>query len=77
MHIYIVNFNTKEKRIHKSKECCRLATCHDNIPHVVAVSYVFEDDLFFFGTDFNTRKYRNLIKKWLNCSSCRFLFIVL
>lgn len=57
----IVNFNTKEKEFLKSNECCRIGTCHDNIPHVVPVSYVFEDDLFFFATDFNTRKYRNLI----------------
>ena len=32
-YAYIVNFNTKEKRILKSKQCCRVATCHDNIPH--------------------------------------------
>jgi nitroimidazol reductase NimA-like FMN-containing flavoprotein (pyridoxamine 5'-phosphate oxidase superfamily) len=58
----IVNFNAKEKEFLNSNECCRIATCHDNIPHIVPVSYVFEDDLFFFATDFNTRKYRNLIK---------------
>ena len=58
----IVNFNPKEKEFLNSNECCRIATCHENISHVVRVSYVFEDILFFFATDFNTRKYRNLIK---------------
>ena len=31
----IVNFNTKEKEFLNSNKCCREATCHDNIPHIV------------------------------------------
>jgi nitroimidazol reductase NimA-like FMN-containing flavoprotein (pyridoxamine 5'-phosphate oxidase superfamily) len=57
----VVSFNTKEKEFLNSNECCRIATCHDNIPHVVPVSYIFENNLFYFATDFKTRKYKNLI----------------
>ena len=41
-------------------EACRVATCHDNIPHVVPVSYVFEDGFFYFATDLETRKFENI-----------------
>ena len=58
----IVNFNTKEKEFLNSNEWCRIDTCHDNIPHVVPVSYVFEDDLFFFLQLTLRPEYRNLIK---------------
>ena len=37
-----------------------MATCHNDVPHVVPVSYIFEDDLFYFATDLETRKLRNL-----------------
>lgn len=32
----------------------------DKIPHVVPVCYVFLDNLIFFATDYDTKKYRNL-----------------
>ena len=41
-------------------EACRLATCHNEIPHVVPVSYIFENGLFFIATDYGTKKYKNL-----------------
>src|SRR3982751_3246436 len=56
-----VAFDAKEREFLNHNECCRIATCHDNIPHVVPVSYIFENNLFFFATDFKTRKYKNLI----------------
>jgi len=58
----IVEFSLKEKEFLCNNECCRLATCHDNIPHVVPVSYIFEDNQFYFATDFETIKYENIIK---------------
>jgi nitroimidazol reductase NimA-like FMN-containing flavoprotein (pyridoxamine 5'-phosphate oxidase superfamily) len=58
----IVKFSLKEKEFLSNNECCRLATCHDNIPHIVPVSYIFEDNQFYFATDFETIKYENIIK---------------
>ena len=43
-------------------EECRVATSHDNIPHVKPVSYLYEDGLIFIATDYNTRMYKNLLK---------------
>jgi uncharacterized protein len=57
-----VKFNLEEKAFLASNECCRIASCHNNIPHVVPVSYIFEDDLFYFASDYNTTKYRNIVK---------------
>ena len=41
-------------------EACRIASCHDGIPNVVPVSYIFEHDSFFIATDYETRKYKNI-----------------
>ena len=57
-----VKFNVEEKAFLTSNECCRIASCHNNIPHVVPVSYIFEDELFYFASDYNTTKYRNIVK---------------
>jgi nitroimidazol reductase NimA-like FMN-containing flavoprotein (pyridoxamine 5'-phosphate oxidase superfamily) len=56
-----IKFSDKEIQFLDNNEVCRVATVSpDNIPHVVPVSYIFIDSLFFFATDYNTRKYRNL-----------------
>lgn len=56
-----VKFSDKEIQFLHNNEVCRVATVSpDNISHVVPVSYIFIDSLFFFATDYNTRKYRNL-----------------
>jgi uncharacterized protein len=57
-----VRFTRAEVDFLKENEACRVATCHDNIPHVVPVSYVFEDGIFYFATDLETRKFENLKK---------------
>ena len=41
-------------------EACRLATCADDIPHVVPVSYLFNEGHFYFATDYGTKKLENL-----------------
>jgi uncharacterized protein len=56
----IVNFSRAEKDFLSSNEACRIATCHDGIPHVVPVSYVFEHGSFFIATDYETKKYDNI-----------------
>jgi len=57
-----VIFGEAERDFLASNEACRVATCHDDIPHVVPVSYVFEDDVFIFATDYETKKYENISK---------------
>lgn len=41
-------------------EVCRVSTSHNDIPHVVPVTYVYENENIIFVTDFGTRKYKNL-----------------
>lgn len=55
-----VTFSRAENDFLTRNEACRIATCHDNIPHVVPVSYVFEDGVFYIATDYETRKYKNI-----------------
>ena len=55
-----VAFSEAEKDFLNTNEACRIATCHDGIPHVVPVSYIFEHEAFFIATDYQTRKYENL-----------------
>ena len=43
-------------------ECCRLATSFKDRPHVVAVSYIYESNLFYISTDYNTKKLFNIYK---------------
>jgi len=55
-----VTFSKAERDFLARSEACRLATCNDNIPHVVPVSYVFEDGAFYIATDYETKKYENV-----------------
>jgi nitroimidazol reductase NimA-like FMN-containing flavoprotein (pyridoxamine 5'-phosphate oxidase superfamily) len=58
----LVAFTKAEKEFLLANEACRVATCHDDVPHVVPVSYVFEDGAFYFATDLETRKLENIRK---------------
>lgn len=42
----------KEIEFLNSMEECRIATSHDNLPHVKPVSYIFENGLFLIATDY-------------------------
>lgn len=55
-----VTFSHAETDFLNSNEACRIATCHDRIPQVVPVSYIFEHGSFFIATDYETRKYENI-----------------
>jgi uncharacterized protein len=58
-----VGFTKAEKRFLKQHEVCRVATSHDDTPHVTPVNFIFYDDgFFYFATDYDTKKYRNLEK---------------
>jgi uncharacterized protein len=58
----VVEFPEAEKRFLKQHEVCRVATSHNDIPHVTPVNYVFDDGFFYFATDHGTKKYRNVEK---------------
>jgi nitroimidazol reductase NimA-like FMN-containing flavoprotein (pyridoxamine 5'-phosphate oxidase superfamily) len=59
----VVEFLEAEKRFLKHREVCRVATSHNDTPLVTPVNFVFDDDgFFYFATDYDTKKYRNLKK---------------
>jgi len=49
----------KEIEFLNSMEECRIATSHDDLPHVKPVSYIFENGLFLIATDYGTRMFEN------------------
>ena len=55
-----VTFSKAERDFLGRNEACRLATCRNSVPHVVPVSYVFEDGAFYIATDYETKKYKNI-----------------
>ncbi|MGI0037723.1 MAG: pyridoxamine 5'-phosphate oxidase family protein [Nitrososphaera sp.] len=57
-----IRFTPAESDFLIRNEACRIATCRNNVPHVVPVSYVFENDAFYFATDYATKKLKNIKK---------------
>lgn len=57
-----VSFTKKEIEFLKSMEECRMATSHDDIPHVKPVSYTFYNNAIHIATDYETRAFKNLKK---------------
>ncbi len=56
-----VKLSAKEIDFLKSNELCRFATAsRKGEPHVVPVSYVWDQDYAFIVTDYGTRKLKNL-----------------
>jgi len=56
-----VRFTEKEKAFLSKHEVCRLATVHpDSRPHVVPVSYIFDEGFFYVATDYETKKLENI-----------------
>ena len=58
----MIKFTPKEISFLQSLEEARLATSHDDIPHVKPVSYIFYDDSILIATDYDTRSFKNLKK---------------
>ena len=58
----MIEFSPKEIEFLQSLEEARLATCHDDIPHVKPVSYIFYQNSILIATDYKTRTYKNLQK---------------
>jgi nitroimidazol reductase NimA-like FMN-containing flavoprotein (pyridoxamine 5'-phosphate oxidase superfamily) len=57
-----VKFTEKEVLFLLENEVCRVATSHNDIPHIVPVNYIHENNFLYFATDYNTIKYQNLEK---------------
>ena len=57
-----ITFGKAEREFLGGNEACRIATCHNGTPHVVPVSYVFEDGSFYIATDYETKKYENIME---------------
>jgi len=58
----MVSFSQKEIEFLQDMEECRVATAHDNVPHVKPVSYIYENETVLIATDYDTRMYKNLLK---------------
>ena len=58
----LVEFSKNEIKFLESLEEARIATCHENIPHVKPVSYIFHENSIWVATDYNTRTFKNLKK---------------
>lgn len=56
----MIKFTKNETKFLKDMEECRLATSHDDVPHVKPVSFIFDDDRIIIATDYETRTYKNL-----------------
>jgi len=56
----LIEFNQKEIDFLESLEEARIATSHNDIPHVKPVSFVFYDKAILVATDYNTRTYSNI-----------------
>jgi nitroimidazol reductase NimA-like FMN-containing flavoprotein (pyridoxamine 5'-phosphate oxidase superfamily) len=56
----LIEFNEKEIEFLNSLEEARIATAHNDIPHVKPVSYIKIDDSVVIATDYNTRTYSNI-----------------
>jgi len=57
-----IKFTKKEVSFLIENEVCRVATSHNDIPHIVAVNYIHDKDFLYFATDYDTKKYKNLEK---------------
>ena len=56
----MIGFNNKESEFLNKLEEARIATSHDNIPHIKPVTFVFVDNSIIVATDYNTRTYKNI-----------------
>lgn len=56
----MIEFKQEEVKFLESLEEARIATSHDDIPHVKPVSFVYHDNAILVATDYNTRTFANL-----------------
>ena len=58
----MIKFTQKEIEFLDSLEEARLATCHDDIPHVKPVSFIYHQNTILIATDYKTRSFQNIRK---------------
>ena len=58
----MASFSQKEIGFLQDMEECRVATSHDDMPHVKPVSYIYENETILIATDYDTRMYKNLLE---------------
>ena len=56
----MIEFSKKETEFLESLEEARIATSHNNIPHVKPVSFVFHEGTIIVATDYDTRAFTNI-----------------
>ncbi len=56
----MIEFIINETQFLQGLEEARLATSHDDVPHVKPVSFVFLDGMIIIATDYKTRAYENV-----------------
>jgi len=53
-------FTRIEEEFLQSIEEARIATSHEDIPHVKPVSYIYQNNVIFIATDYKTRTFKNI-----------------
>ena len=56
----MIGFSQKEREFLNLLEEARIATSHNNIPHVKPVSFMLDENTIVVATDYKTRTYLNL-----------------
>ena len=56
----MIEFKQDEIEFLESLEEARIATSHDDVPHVKPVSFVYHDNTILVATDYNTRSFTNV-----------------
>lgn len=56
----MLQFTPSEIKFMMENDLCRLATSIKDKPHVVPVSYIYVDNLFYISTDYTTKKLFNI-----------------
>ena len=55
-----MKLSENEIKFLESVEEARIATSHDDIPHVKPVSYIYKNQEIIIATDYDTRTYQNI-----------------
>ena len=56
----MIGFTKVEEKFFQSIEEARIATSHADIPHVKPVSFIYNDNIIFIATDYQTRTFKNV-----------------
>ena len=56
----MIEFTHQEILFLTSREDARIATSHDDMPHVKPVSFVYDDGVILVATDYDTRTFLNI-----------------